>query len=299
MLAIVIPYYKLTFFEETLQSLANQTDKRFKVYIGDDASPENPQPTLEKFKGKFDFVYHRFETNLGGASLTEQWERCIGLTDKESWVMILGDDDSLSSNAMASFYENLLEINSKDIKVIRFSTIVINENGDAISEIYNHPKIETPKDFLNRKFSKKTRSSLSEYIFDKNLLSKVKFVNFPLAWHSDDLVIMRVGKNGIYSINDSFLSIRTSTLSITGSKQNRLLKADATLQFILNYIFRIKQITNEAQHNLERKAEHAIFDLRNINYFARLCFYYLTNRKIYKFLRLIYFYIKKSNRWRK
>ena len=35
MLAIVIPYYKYTFFEETLISLSNQTDKRFKIYIGD------------------------------------------------------------------------------------------------------------------------------------------------------------------------------------------------------------------------------------------------------------------------
>ena len=42
MLAIVIPYYKLTFFEATLQSLADQTDKRFMVYIGDDASLESP-----------------------------------------------------------------------------------------------------------------------------------------------------------------------------------------------------------------------------------------------------------------
>ena len=42
MLAIIIPYFKLLFFEETLQSLAIQTDKRFKVYIGDDASPEDP-----------------------------------------------------------------------------------------------------------------------------------------------------------------------------------------------------------------------------------------------------------------
>ena len=42
MLAIIIPYYKIVFFEETLKSLSEQTDKRFKVYIGDDASPENP-----------------------------------------------------------------------------------------------------------------------------------------------------------------------------------------------------------------------------------------------------------------
>jgi glycosyltransferase involved in cell wall biosynthesis len=71
MLAIIIPYYKLTFFEATLQSLAHQIDKRFKVYIGDDASPEDPSELLEKYQGKFDFVYHRFDSNLGGISLTQ------------------------------------------------------------------------------------------------------------------------------------------------------------------------------------------------------------------------------------
>ena len=51
MLAIVIPFFKLTFFEETLQSLSTQTDKRFKVYIGDDASPEDCTALLQKFEG--------------------------------------------------------------------------------------------------------------------------------------------------------------------------------------------------------------------------------------------------------
>ena len=73
MLAIVIPYYKRSFFKETLQSLANQTDKRFKVYIGDDASPENPLDLLEHYKGSFDFEYKRFETNEGATSLVKQW----------------------------------------------------------------------------------------------------------------------------------------------------------------------------------------------------------------------------------
>ena len=91
MLAIVIPYYKLTFFEATLQSLADQTDKRFMVYIGDDASLESPDDLLEKYQQKFDFEYYRFEENLGGTSLVKQWERCIAMTKDEEWVMILGD----------------------------------------------------------------------------------------------------------------------------------------------------------------------------------------------------------------
>ena len=64
MLAIIIPYYKFTFFESTLQSLANQSDKRFKVYIGDDASSENPIDLLGRYQGKVDFKYHRFESSF-------------------------------------------------------------------------------------------------------------------------------------------------------------------------------------------------------------------------------------------
>ena len=91
MLAIIIPYYKLTFFKATLQSLVAQTDKRFKVYIGDDASPEDCSVLLQQFQGQIDFKYHRFDANLGAISLTQQWERCIALSNYEQWLMILGE----------------------------------------------------------------------------------------------------------------------------------------------------------------------------------------------------------------
>lgn len=96
MLAIVIPYYKIPFFEETLRSLANQTDKRFTVYIGDDASPDDPTELLQQFSDQFSWQYHRFETNMGGTSLVRQWDRCTDLINDEEWLMILGDDDVLS-----------------------------------------------------------------------------------------------------------------------------------------------------------------------------------------------------------
>jgi hypothetical protein len=42
MLAIVIPYYKIRFFLSDLTIFSASKDKRFKVYIGNDASNENP-----------------------------------------------------------------------------------------------------------------------------------------------------------------------------------------------------------------------------------------------------------------
>lgn len=216
-LAIVIPFFKVSFFEETLKSLADQTNKNFKVYIGDDASPDNPNPLIEKYKGKFDFIYHRFEQNLGGKSLAQQWNRCLDLCNNEKWVMILGDDDVLENNCIESFYNNLKEIESLDSSVVRFATEVIDENGTVLSKLYQHPKTEKAIDFLIRKFKGGTRSSLSEYIFKKDKVITIKFKDFPLAWSSDVLGVVEfsAGKD-IYTINDALVYFRWSDKNITG-----------------------------------------------------------------------------------
>lgn len=217
MLAIVIPYYKINFFEVALDSLADQTNKQFKVYIGDDASPDNPAILLEKYKNKIDFVYQRFEHNLGGTSLVQQWNRCLNLCHNEEWVMILGDDDVLENNCIDAFYTNLKEIKDLNTSVIRFATQVIDEEGAAISKVHQHPKTELAVDFLLRKFKGGTRSSLSEYILKKELVDSIQFKDFPLAWSSDTLAIVEFsnGKN-IYTINDALVYFRLSDKNITG-----------------------------------------------------------------------------------
>src|SRR5665647_1577360 len=93
MLAIVIPCYHIKFFDKTLESLSNQTDKRFTVYIGDDNSPNNPEELILKFASGLTLKYVKFEENWGSHSLVKQFERCIDLLQDEQWIMILGDDD--------------------------------------------------------------------------------------------------------------------------------------------------------------------------------------------------------------
>ena len=107
-LAIVIPLYKIDFFEETLNSICNQTDKRFNLYIGNDASSSDFEEIIKSYKEKFDFTYQFFKNNLGGEGrLVEQWERCIALSNNEEYIQILGDDDFISSNFVETFYQIL------------------------------------------------------------------------------------------------------------------------------------------------------------------------------------------------
>lgn len=243
MLGIIIPYYKKAFFEATLHSLASQTDKRFKVYIGDDASPESCNELIIKYKDKFDFEYHRFETNLGGISLTQQWERCIALTKNEEWLMILGDDDVVGNDCIAAFYINEPEINKNSSNVVRFACNVINQDDEVFLGPYFHPKLELTSDFYCRKIKNLTRSSLSEYVFKKNVFDKSKFTNYPLAWHSDDKAWFDFSENkSIYTINEAFVNIRFSEMSISGSKDNIEKKLDASFQFY-------KDILREKKYN--------------------------------------------------
>ena len=232
MLAIVITYYKLTFFEATLQSLVNQTNKKFKVYIGNDASPENPSVLLKKYKPQLDFNYQQFDNNLGSISLVKQWERCMNFIGDEQWVIILGDDDTLSENCVELFYQNLNKAETHNCDVIRFATKVIDEKGKAISNLHIHPEIENSVDFLFRKIKGGTRSSLSEYVFKKNDISNIGFKNFPLGWHSDDLAVLEFSKfKNIYTINSSTVFVRLSTLNISGMSDNLKQKNIATFNY--------------------------------------------------------------------
>src|SRR5690242_10860606 len=40
-IAVVIPYFKLRYLGEALESLASQSDSNFSVFIGDDCSPDD------------------------------------------------------------------------------------------------------------------------------------------------------------------------------------------------------------------------------------------------------------------
>ncbi|MDP2088174.1 MAG: glycosyltransferase [Flavobacteriaceae bacterium] len=251
MLSIVIPFYKLTFFEATLQSLSFQTDKRFKVYIGDDASSENPALILKKFQGLFDFEYKRFDNNLGSISLVKQWERCIALTNNGEWIMILGDDDVLSKNVVHEFYNNLNEINEFNINVVKFSTVVIDELGKPISKVFKNNKILKSTEALYDKLNHKSRSSLSEHFFRKSEYEKHKFKNYDIAWHSDDMAWLEFSNfKYIYCINSASISIRVSEKSISGSKTNTIRKNVASFHFYNDLINKHLSEFNWAQRKL-------------------------------------------------
>ncbi|MBC5841480.1 glycosyltransferase family 2 protein [Flavobacterium sp. F-380] len=218
-LAIIIPFFKLTFFEDTLVSLANQTSKEFTVYIGDDSSPEDCSLLIAKYKDRFNLKYHRFATNLGGTALTQQWDRCISLMAMEEWFMILGDDDYLGDTVVEEFY-NAIAVDTNDTSVIRNASLLINQEGDPISPVYKHPQYEEAIASYCRKLNNETRSSLSEHIFRTSAYKKYGFKDYKLAWSSDDRAIIDFSSGKPIFSTDAIVYVRMSDLNISGGKDN-------------------------------------------------------------------------------
>lgn len=290
MLAIVIPYFKIDFFEATLISLANQMDKRFNVYIGDDASPQNPSIILEKYKDLINFKYERFDNNLGSISLVKQWDRCIELIQDEEWVMVLCDDDVLGENVVAQFYNAIEEVNQENINVIRYATVVINQYSERISKIHEHPKLEKSTDFLMRKIKGGTRSSLSEFIFRKKVLLDIKFKELPLAWYSDYLAVLECTYFGyIYTINNALVSFRLSEINITAKKDDQLPKNIATFHYYYYLLNEKRSFFDDKQtETLLFRLEKTFLDnKKNITFWWLFTKLYLSKMYFKKYLDFI------------
>jgi glycosyltransferase involved in cell wall biosynthesis len=277
MLTIVIPYYKIVFFEKTLLSLANQTNKNFKVVIGNDNSSENPIELINQYSKVFKIKYKKFETNLGGTNLIKQWQRCLESVDKNSWISILGDDDVLDSNVVEQFYKNKNLAEDNNTKVIRFATQKINQFGEITSSVFKHPEFEKSTDFLIRKYKHQTRSSLSEYVFKNDITANLNKVSFPLAWNSDvALVLEHSNFENVLSINDAIVSIRISDKSISGSYLFILQKNSANNQFA-SYIFtNLNKFTKKQQAFLIAKFENNYLNnKKNVFLGLNIAFYHL------------------------
>lgn len=245
-LAIVIPYYRKAFFRETIESLVEQTDKRFRVYIGDDASPEEALDIFSSFEPQLNIIYRSFKENFGSKSLVLHWDRCIELIQDEQWIMILGDDDVLDKKLVEVFYKNLEIIEKNKLSVVKFSTKVIDKNSNLLYEKECQKSIIKSTDSFYNKITNQTRSSLSEHIFRRSVYDSYGFREYNLAWHSDDMAWLEFSNfQNIFCINEATVKIRISDISISGDDALKNKKDKASFRFysdlISTYLYKFER----------------------------------------------------------
>ena len=234
-LAITIPYYKIGHFKEVLEALAQQTNQNFNVYIGDDSSPDSPLELINVYKDKLDISYTKFESNLGGISLTKQWDRTAYLNEGEEWLWVLPDDDIPSPNCVEEFYKALPKAKKYNVKLFRMSLNFIDGDGMITAEFeHNDPTIEDNLAFYNRVIRGEASSSLGDNIFHRQSFEDSGgFVEFPKAWGADHATVLNVATGGtLYFMENASLSFRMSGENISSDSSDGVTKMRSRIQFV-------------------------------------------------------------------
>lgn len=240
MLTIIITYYNIRYFQQTLESLTAQTDKRFKVLIGNDASPDSPDALINAYKEHLDLEYYSFKDNLGGKDLTLQWKRCLEYVDTE-WFIILGDDDMLSPDAIKCFYQSLQQ--HPQTQVFRYTMQIVDGEGKPQSGIISYKHINSSTEFIAKRARYEVRSSLGEYIFRKEDYLRYGIQSYPKAFYSDNMMVLQYSKfDAVTEISDAQAIIRISDNSFSGNKQN------ATALVHAGYLFYTTLMQRYAMH---------------------------------------------------
>jgi glycosyltransferase involved in cell wall biosynthesis len=224
-LAIIIPAYKPDFFIQALESLANQTNTDFQVYIGDDNSPFDLKSVVDSFSHKLNITYKRFDENLGSTDLVAQWTRSVDLIKTEEWLWLFSDDDLAENECVAAFYRALSQTGAK-FDAYRFNTTVIDENGRFISEATSSPEIEKSVSLAYNILLWKRGNSMPDHIFSVSAYrSNGGFVNFPFAQGSDWATSIKFAHpKGLYTINAPKVRWRRSATNVSAVRPDKKLE---------------------------------------------------------------------------
>ena len=210
--SFVLPAFKVEYFKEAINSILAQTYPNFELIIVNDASPEDLDSIVYSYNDSRIHYIKNIE-NIGGKDLVVHWNRCLEYA-KGQYIILASDDDVYSPQ----YLEQMNELVKKypNVNVFRPRVQKINDKGEIIGIEGYLNEIISQIEFFYHLFTQRIYSGIPYYLFKKKALKDSGgFINFPLAWFSDDATVINLLDNGIVSTTEILFSFRISGLSIS------------------------------------------------------------------------------------
>lgn len=209
----LLPAYKGAFFDEMLKSIQQQSYKNFKVLISDDCSPEDIKGICTPYLADKRFTYRRNNQNIGGNSLVAHWNMLVEMCDTE-YLIMASDDDVYNVDFLKEI--DSLVMKHPDVGLFRARTCRIDADGKSFKEDIMYEEYEPQLSFLSSSFSPSRIHCIGNYVFKTaTLKAEGCFMDFPLAWYSDDATIFKCSLNGVTNTSHVLFGFRSTELNIS------------------------------------------------------------------------------------
>lgn len=225
--SFILPAYKGRYLRASIDSILAQDYHDFELIVVDDCSPDH----LEEIVSKYDdprITYYRNKENIGGKDLVAQWNHCLTFA-KGDYVILATDDDLYEPHFLSTFVP--LTEKYPDVNLFRARILQVDSRNEIkyIDSCYKEylTEIEFRYHMMHG-----IRGGIPHYIFKRNVLVEYGgFINFPVAWGSDDATAMMMAKNGVVNSQEHLVRFRWSDINISSDRKYGLEKFTARLQF--------------------------------------------------------------------
>lgn len=244
--SFILPAYKADFLDLSISSILSQDYKNFELVIVNDASPQDIDSIVNKYDDSR-ITYHINSENIGGRSLVEQWNKSLNYA-KGDYVILASDDDMYATDFLSTMAKLINTYPYYNVYGCRKK--IINSSGNIVDVDGFLGEDMSFLEFSNSLFLGVLYSSIPNYIFRRSaLVENTGFIDFPLAWYSDDATILRLAREGIAFSNDLLFSFRFSDNNVSSLMDERTfkLKVIATDKFYKWFHSEIKGITSSLQ----------------------------------------------------
>lgn len=230
--SFVLPAYKANYLKEALDSILNQTYPDFELIIVNDASPENVEGIVKSYDDRR-IQYYRNEQNIGGKDLVAQWNHSISFAKGE--YLILASDDDIY---MPDFLEkmDILVDRYPDVNVFRPRVKRVDNSGKILQIDGFQGEYLTQLEYVHAWTRQWLGSGIPFFVFRRQALMDIGgFVNYPLAWFSDDATVLKLAEKGVVIHNrDTLFAFRYSSENIStvqNTKKSLRAKLKATQMY--------------------------------------------------------------------
>lgn len=274
--SFILPAYKAAFLKQSIDSILSQTFSEFELVIINDASPEGLDSIVNSYKDPR-IKYYKNQDNIGGKDLVAQWNHCLGYANSE-YIILASDDDVY----MPTYLEEMDALVDKypAVNIFRPRVQHIDAEGNIIGVEAVLMEYVEPIEYHYYWLKEWIFRGIPFYVFRLSALKDVGgFRSYPLAWCSDDDIVMRLLSGGLVASRKILFSFRLSGESITSRKSSMndvRLKSKAIYNYYLELNKNLKKITrNEMSkyHGYMMSYLNIFLDEKWINNeISRLCF---------------------------
>ena len=210
---ILIPAFKIKFFDEAIRSVLAQQDEDFELIILNDASPENIKGVVEKYND-FRIRYYENNKNVGAIRIVENWNKLLSYA-KGEFVICMGDDDCLKKNCLSEYRELISKY--PDLDIYHGWTEIIDEDSKVWKMQEPRPLRESVYTMMWHRWTGRFNQYIGDFLYRTDVLRKNGgFFNIPLAWASDDITsYIAAGYKGIANTQIPVFQYRQNKYSIT------------------------------------------------------------------------------------